>query len=113
MALSKEQLLAEVEELLRKAPPQDRIKEPLAENFAWLGRGAAGINEWDSVRGIAFRSGIDRLQSAPRAPDVFGEFNRLMVTLHQARVDLRLKTGGPLSVAIGTGMVFDYFDELR
>lgn len=39
---------------------------------------------------------------------------RAVVTmLHQARHDLRLKTVGPLAVAVDQGGVFDYFDEVR
>lgn len=35
------------------------------------------------------------------------------ILLHQARHDLRMKTIGPLSTAIGHGLIFDYFDEVR
>ena len=40
-------------------------------------------------------------------------FLNLMSLLHEARHDLRLKTVGPLSVAVGSGLPFDYFDEVR
>jgi hypothetical protein len=33
--------------------------------------------------------------------------------LNQARSDLRLNTLGPVNVAVGQGLVFDYFDEIR
>ena len=33
--------------------------------------------------------------------------------LHQARHDLRMKSLGPVSVAVGGGGVFEYFDEMR
>jgi hypothetical protein len=33
--------------------------------------------------------------------------------LHEARADLRLSTVGPVNKAIDTGLVFDYFDEIR
>jgi hypothetical protein len=36
-----------------------------------------------------------------------------MVILHHAANDLRMKTVGPLSVALATGDVFEYFDALR
>jgi hypothetical protein len=37
----------------------------------------------------------------------------VMALLHEARYDLRLRTGGPLSVAVDAGSTFDYFDTLR
>jgi hypothetical protein len=37
----------------------------------------------------------------------------VQITLHQARHDLRLRTVGPLTVAVDQGAVFDYFDEVR
>jgi len=36
-----------------------------------------------------------------------------MTLLSQAQSDLRLRTIGPISVAVGQGMSFSYFDELR
>ena len=37
----------------------------------------------------------------------------LMVLLQEARADLRMTTLGPVNTAIGQGLVFDYFDEIR
>jgi len=36
-----------------------------------------------------------------------------MVLLHQVQSDLRMKTVGPVSIAVGSGAVFHYFDSLR
>jgi hypothetical protein len=36
-----------------------------------------------------------------------------MAILQQARWDLRMRTTGPLSVAVNRGQPFDYFEELR
>lgn len=38
---------------------------------------------------------------------------RLMVLLRQAAHDLRIRTVGPVNVAVGQGEVFRYFDVLR
>jgi hypothetical protein len=38
---------------------------------------------------------------------------KMQTILHQARHDLRLKTVGPLTVAVDQGAMFDYFDEVR
>jgi len=45
MAIGKEQLLAEVEELLRNMPPAATIQDDTAENYSWLGRVAAVIEQ--------------------------------------------------------------------
>lgn len=37
----------------------------------------------------------------------------LLMLLHQAESDLRLRTTGPLSIGVEVGRVFEYFDELR
>jgi hypothetical protein len=37
----------------------------------------------------------------------------LLSLVHEARGSLRLSTLGPISTAIGQGLVFDYFDEIR
>ena len=37
----------------------------------------------------------------------------IRLLLHQAANDLRLKTVGPLTKAVGHGLVYDYFDEVR
>jgi hypothetical protein len=42
-----------------------------------------------------------------------GYLHQMMKTLYEMRADLLLSVRGPLTAAIGQGMVFDYFDELR
>jgi hypothetical protein len=67
---------------------------------------------WNASQAIVFRGYLDKFQSSPVAGDL-SELNKATIMLHQARHDLRMKTTGPISTAIGAGMVFDYFDELR
>ena len=38
---------------------------------------------------------------------------QIQILLHQARNDLRLKTVGPVNIAVGQGLTFDYFDGVR
>ncbi len=40
-------------------------------------------------------------------------YSQLMMLLHQARNDLRMKSIGSVNIAVGAGGVFDYFDEIR
>ena len=64
------------------------------------------------MKAIAF-DGFLRTIHATRAIDAGQAVSGIMTMLHQVRHDLRLKTVGPLSVAVAQGAVFDYFDELR
>lgn len=40
-------------------------------------------------------------------------FREIRILLRRARHDLRLRTSGPLTIPIGQGRVFEYFDEVR
>jgi len=112
MAMTKEQLLAEVEDLLRNMPPAENIHLHTAENFSWLGRVAAVIGHWDGLKASLLEDYLDKLHS-PFARDSDEGMRKLMTLLHQARHDLRMQTVGPVNVAMAQGMVFDYFDEVR
>ena len=108
-----EQLLAEVEDILRTMPPAQTLGNDSADVLAWLGRASAAIHAWDSVKAIArFDTNIAHLGSS-LAKDFTPAVRAVLVMLHQARHDLRMKTVGPLSVSVAKGSVFDYFDELR
>lgn len=112
MALSDEQLLAEVEDILRSMPPRETLRHPLDENFAWLGRASALIEAWDMPKMVLMRAAVDQF-NGQGARDAHEGLRRILTLLHQARHDLRMKSVGPLNAAIGRGNVFDYFDELR
>ena len=112
MALTEEQLLAEVEDILRSMPPRETLRHPLDHNFAWLGRASALVEAWDMPKMIAMRSAVDQF-NGQGARDAHEGLRKILTLLHQARHDLRMKSVGPLSAAIGHGNVFDYFDEVR
>jgi len=104
--LTDEQLLAEVEDVLRTMPERLDLETP--DIFSWIGRASAVIKMWDPLKAVSFALSVDYIQSG------MGDGNRKMQTiLHEARHDLRLRTVGPLTVAVGQGAVFDYFDEVR
>jgi len=110
--MTKEQLLAEVEDLLRNAPPLPTIAEHTESNIAWLGRFSAVIRAWDFRRSAEVMYCQMQLESlsAFKAGD---GFRRALTLLHEARHALRMETVGPLSVPVAHGQVFDYFDEIR
>lgn len=108
--LTDAELLAEVEDLLRTMPERLDLNTP--DIFSWLGRGSAVLRLWDVYKAIDFDVSIQSLTSG--FADIKLNANRKMQTiLHQACHDLRLKTGGPLTVAVNQGSVFHYFDEVR
>jgi hypothetical protein len=106
------ELLAEIEDTLRAMPPKATLRHDTPENHSWLGRAVAAINLWDSGAGQRAVTYVDDFHSLP-AHEAKKGYLGLMVLLNQAYNSLRLQTLGPVNVAIGQGLVFDYFDELR
>lgn len=111
--LSKEQLLAEVEDLLRTAPANpDEIYDGTPENFSWIGRLSAAVGRWSTPKSAGLAVALVDLRSG-RVIEAERGWRHLMMILHEARHDLRMSTTGPITVAVNTGMTFDYFDEIR
>lgn len=111
-SLTPEQLLAEVEDVLRTMPPRESLANETPENYAWLGRAQAVVYLWDPVRAVLFAGSVTRVHSG-MARDFEAGVPAILTTLHQVRHELRMKTVGPMTVAVSTGNVFDYFDEVR
>jgi hypothetical protein len=111
-AVNRQQLLTEIEDLLRTMPDQASIRHDTTENFSWLGRAAAIIEQWDKTKAIQFNEYLTKFHDVLARPSHEG-WRQILVLLHQARSDLRIRTLGPINVAITGGNVFDYFDELR
>ena len=111
--LTPEQLLFEIEDLLRSMPPTEELGNDSSNVLAWLGRASAAMHAWDSTKAtILFDSHVSRLGSS-LTRDFTPAVRGVLVMLHQAQNDLRMRTTGPLSVSIKKGSVFEYFDELR
>ena len=112
-----EQLLLELQDVIRSMPgPRDFGANP-DMCIPWLGRASAAMSKWDSIRSIAhFEPEVKQYSNLQASRDRvnFVPFRQtLLVLLHQAENDLRMRTAGPLSVGVTTGRVFEYFDELR
>ena len=107
--ISKEQLLAEVEDLLRTMP---QLQQATGETLSWLGRAAAVIHQWDTAQAVAFDGAVCKLGMINYVSKLQGEHS-IVTMLHRARHDLRMQTVGPATVVVGQGSVFDYFDEVR
>jgi len=110
--MEKEELLGELNDLLRTIPPRAEIRNDTDENLSWLGRALAIISEWDKPSTIPAQHYLNKLQN-PIARDATDGFNGLRILLHQARHDLMMRTTGPLTIAVPALRVFDYFDEIR
>lgn len=110
--MTKEQLLAEVEDLLKTMPPRPTIRHETEENLSWMGRLSAVIEAWNPAKGTILHQNLDEFRSV-NALDATRGFRSLVTLLHQAGHDLRMQTIGPTNIALGRGMVFDYFDQIR
>jgi hypothetical protein len=110
MALTDAELLAEVENIIRTMPERFDLDEP--DIFSWLGRARAVIRKWDQWKAIDFDIAVNSLHHS-LAIVAHDAKRKVQTFLHEARHDLRLKTVGPLTVAVDQGARFDYFDEVR
>lgn len=108
--ISKERLLAEIEDVIRNMPPFNTFKRGEDQSLVWLGRTSAVLEKWDFSRTATVILLGNRLVSG--YPD-FSSWKGLHALLHQARHDLSMELPSSGSVAISHGMVFDYFDEVR
>ena len=110
--MTKEQLLAEVEDILRTLPSREDFDKRAEDSVAWVGRAAAALTRWNMPKFPQIDAAVDDIN---KSLDMVRNINgraKLTSLLHQARADLRMDVG-PLSVVIDKGQVFDYFDELR
>src|SRR5215472_14437548 len=83
------------------------------KNPALFGRALAIIEQWNDDKAGQLRMYIEKFQSNLHAREAGAEFPKIMTMINEARYDLRMKSVGPLSIAIEQGRPFDYFDEVR
>lgn len=110
--MNQEELLGEVEDILRTMPDRATLRHPTDENFAWLGRVSAFVEAWDVPKQIPLNIAMNQFHGQ-MARDAQEGLRKILTLLHQARHDLRMKTIGPVNAALGHGDIFDYFDEVR
>jgi hypothetical protein len=110
--MTKEELLAEIEDVLRSMPPRTTLRHPEPENFEWLGRVSAVIESWNRLKTPELSLAMDQFHNPMAQPAQEG-YRKIMTLLHQARSDLRMQTVGPVNSVIGQGKVFEYFDLVR
>lgn len=110
--MEKEELLAEVEDILRVMPPQQDMQRRTDDAHAWVGRAAAVLTRWHMPRFPVIDAAVDDVIASLDMDKNARGLAKLTALLHQARADLRMDVG-PLSVVVQKGRAFDYFDELR
>ncbi len=110
--MTNEQLLAEIEDLRRTMPSLGALKDDSDQTLAWLGRLSAFVEVWNLPQTLLLRQAIVNLHS-PIGDWVNSGKKTISILVHQACSDLRFKTVGPLTKAVGQGLVYDYFDEVR
>jgi len=108
-----EQLLTEIEDVLRTMPPRRELAFDTSETLSWFGRATAAVKQWDSLEVGRFENSRAIFMLDPNGTYGKVGFGNIMVILYQAQNDLRMRTAGPINIAVGQGRVFEYFDELR
>lgn len=101
-------LLSEVEEVIRSMPDLVEWGVESEANDIWFGRVRAVIKAWDPIAAVMFGDQIARATTGNRYSQ-----REVVQTLHQVRFGLRMDVGVPETVAINSGGVYDYFDEVR
>jgi hypothetical protein len=110
--ITREQLLAEAEEILRTTPPRATRRHDSDENLRWLGRVGNFIDLWQPAKTKLFDEYLSQYHSVLANQSNEG-FRKITVLLHRAQNELRMRTFGPTNIAISQGRVFEYFDEVR
>lgn len=112
-SIKPEQLLYEIEDIIRTMPGSRDFSVNQDKCVPWLGRASAAISQWNAgIATVRFEPLVQLINSG-QATDPNSTRRAMLIYLHQAQNELRLKAAGPSSVAINSGMVFEYFDELR
>jgi hypothetical protein len=92
--LSKEQLLAEIEDILKTTPPHATIRHETPENIAWFGRGTAAIEKWNPSKSTLVKEYLDLFRSNLHVRKTAPGLTKFMTLLNQAQSELRLETVG-------------------
>jgi len=110
--MTKQQLLAEIDDLLRTMPPRETIYQGTPGNWAWFGRLEAVIRKWDFAQIVHLSFAIEQIHMMNVVSANEG-YRKVSTLLHQAQYALRMETSGPVSMPVSKGNVFEYFDEIR
>ena len=110
--MTDEELLANLDDLLRTMPDKKQLHSEKEENQAWLGRSLALLNMWSMARSVLAQGYVNDIQSG-RAFDGESGYKKLTVLIQQARHELMVEVGEPTNIVVDKTETFRYFDELR
>jgi hypothetical protein len=117
-SLTLDDIRTELEQVIRCMPPKASMHHGTPENLEWLGRAGAIINVWghSSANGVMalanWNLAVETIHAPARNHGTPPTLTIIRI-LFQAQNDLRVQTVGPVSVTVGQGQVFQYFDEVR
>ena len=109
--MTKEQLLAEVDDLVRTMPAREAVKNGSDGADAWLGRALAAIERWSSAHAIFARHEADEITATDPRNSQQG-YRGFRTLLQQMRADLQMELRRG-SVVVAQGQMLEYFDEVR
>ena len=106
-----DQLLGEVDELIRTMPSLEVFQKHDSDTAPWEGRTISILRAWSAWESGGCEYAVSELYSSDATAARKG-YSRLRRLLYQARTALQVNTGR-ISTVVGAGAVFEYFDELR
>jgi len=106
------QLLVLIDQIIRTMPSYSEISRMNPAGLEWAGRARAVLQRWNSIRAVRFSSSAETLRSGTGHlhDAAYGE---LVSILHEARMELQMRTAGPSEIVVDRGHQFDYYDEVR
>ncbi len=110
--MTEQQLAAEIHDVLRTMPSKRALHDGDDDALAWIGRATSTMRIWSQARALFFDGHVSNLGRNNPAY-LNSAFRGIVMLLHEAQNDLRLRTSGPLSVAVEALQPFQYFDEVR
>ncbi|WDZ77963.1 hypothetical protein PWG15_05515 [Ensifer adhaerens] len=105
-----EELLGEIEDVIRTMPDPDTFHHREGGVLDWLGRVKALFETMKGGSYVEMNLAISKLGLDH---SVWQASREIMLLIRSARHKLRMQTTGPLSLVVDRGMVFEYFDALR
>ena len=106
------QLLVLLDQVIRSMPATSELFGVSTEVLEWFGRARAILQRWSTVRAVQFSSAADTMRSS----NAFlhdAAFGQIVSILHEARMELQMRTAGPSEIVVDRGHQFDYYDEVR
>lgn len=90
--MNREDLLAEIEEIIKAEPLRATIRHETSDNARWFGRVRDAVEKWDPSKSVLAKEYLDLFFSNGHVRDTGHGLTKLRTLLHQAQAGLRLET---------------------